>query len=143
VLNAPAGGVANTPRPRIAATILLCEDEPGLRRLMLQVLERNGFAVIETDSAEQALREYAQFEGTIDLLLSDVVLPEMTGPELAAQLQGRQPSLQVIITSGTASADVIDPLREGSASFLAKPFKPSELVDRVIDLLSRRPREGD
>jgi DNA-binding NtrC family response regulator len=104
------------------------------------VLTRNGFVVLEAVSAEDALDVYSRFAEHIDVLLSDVVLPEMAGPELAAQLQSAQPDLLVVMMSGTASSDVITHLREGSAVFLAKPFKPSELVDQVISLLSRRVR---
>jgi CheY-like chemotaxis protein len=127
-------------RARVNANILLCEDDPGLRRLALQVLTRNGFVVLEAVSAEDALDVYSRFDEHIDVLLSDVVLPEMAGPELAAQLQSVQADLLVVMMSGTASSDVIAHLREGSAVFLAKPFKPSELVDQVISLLSRRVR---
>ncbi len=127
-------------RARMNANILLCEDDPGLRRLALQVLTRNGFVVLEAVSAEDALDVYSRFAEHIDVLLSDVVLPEMAGPDLAAQLQSAQPDLLVVMMSGTASSDVITHLREGSAVFLAKPFKPSELVDQVISLLSRRVR---
>ena len=128
-----------TTRAQMSGTILLCEDDPGLRRLALQVLQRNGFVVLETASAQDALEASASFDGDIDLLLSDVVLGGMTGPELAARLQREQPELLVVMMSGTASPDAIDELREGSAIFMAKPFRPSELVDQVMGLLSRRP----
>lgn len=132
-----------TARARMSGTVLLCEDDPGLRRLALQVLQRNGFVVLETASAQEALDANASFDGVIDLLLSDVVLGGMTGPELAARLQRDQPQLLVVMMSGTASPDVIVELREGSAIFMAKPFRPSELVDQVMGLLSRRPQSGD
>jgi len=132
-----------TSRTRMSGTILLCEDDPGLRRLALQVLQRNGFVVLETASAHDALEASASFDGVIDLLLSDVVLGGMSGPELAARLQREQPELLVVMMSGTASPDVIVELREGSAIFMAKPFRPSELVDQVMGLLSRRPQSGD
>jgi FixJ family two-component response regulator len=63
---------------------------------------------------------------------------EMSGRELAAALQAKIPELMVLIVSGTASRSVIDELNEGTAEFLAKPFKPSELVDNVHNLLARR-----
>jgi signal transduction histidine kinase/ActR/RegA family two-component response regulator len=129
---------ARTSRAPLSGTILLCEDDAGLRRLALQVLRRNGFDVLETASAEEALEQRSAYGDTIDLLVSDVVLPLMAGSELAAQLQEEQPSLRVLLMSGTATDDVISHLREGSATFLAKPFRPSQLVDAVVSLLSRR-----
>lgn len=124
-------------RPRIAATILLCEDDAGLRRLARQVLSRHGFDVLETVSAEDALETRERYEGRVDLLVTDVVLPEMQGTELAERLQSRDRDLLVVVMSGTASPDVIEGLIQGSATFLPKPFKPSALVDEVIGLLSR------
>ncbi len=136
---------APAPTPRIArermsGTILLCEDDAGLRRLAVQVLSRNGFEVLEAESAEAALAARDAHEEPVDMLVSDVVLPEMSGPELANRLQQIQPNLLVVLMSGTAQPSVIDELREGSATFLAKPFKPSELVDEVAALLTRRSR---
>jgi CheY-like chemotaxis protein len=130
-------------RARISATILLCEDDSGLRRLALQVLQRNGFVVLEAVSAEDALEIRARYREPIDLLLSDVVLPEMTGPQLASRLQGEEPELLVVLMSGTASPDVIEGLVPGSATFVPKPFKPSALVDEVMSLLSRRTTRVD
>ncbi len=129
-------------RARVSATILLCEDDAGLRRLALQVLQRNGFVVLEAVSAEDALEVRARYGERIDLLLSDVVLPEMAGPQLARLLQDEDPGLLVVMMSGTASEDVIEHLDAGSATFIAKPFRPSALVDEVISLLSRRARAG-
>jgi signal transduction histidine kinase/CheY-like chemotaxis protein len=134
---APASAPA-TPRARIAANILLVEDDPGLRRLALQVLQRNGFVVLEAVSAEDALEVLSRPHEPLDVLVCDVVLPEMTGPVLAATLQRGQPNLLVLMMSGTAAPQVIDALTPGTAAFLAKPFKPSTLVDEVIGLLSRR-----
>lgn len=129
---------APSPRARIAANILLVEDDPGLRRLALQVLQRNGFVVLEAATAEEALELHHRSREHLDLLVCDVVLPEMTGPALAGILQSEQPGLVVLMMSGTASPEVIDALAPGTAAFLAKPFKPSALVDEVIGLLSRR-----
>ena len=141
-LSAPVSSDPRT-RARMSGTILLCEDDPGLRRLALQVLQRNGFVVLEAVSAEDALEIRERYDQPIDLLLSDVVLPEMSGEQLAARLQREQPALLVVMMSGTASAEVIAGLIPGSATFIAKPFKPSALVDEVISLLSRHAPRGD
>jgi two-component system cell cycle sensor histidine kinase/response regulator CckA len=125
-------------RPRGSATVLLAEDDEVLRRLMSQVLQRNGYQVIESDSAERALELAGELDGAFDLLLSDVVMGGMNGRELAATLQSRFPTLRVLLTSGTQDASVVAELTPGQSSFLAKPFKPSELIDGVHELLTRR-----
>jgi len=124
--------------PRGSATVLLAEDDEGLRRLVSQVLERNGYLVLEADSAEQAIKLAASFEGTIDLLLSDVVMGELSGIELAANLQGANPSLRVVLMSGSADESILEELLAGSSAFLAKPFRPSALIDQIHELLARR-----
>jgi PAS domain S-box-containing protein len=125
-------------RPRGSATVLLAEDDEGLRRMMVQVLRRNGYQVLDSESGESALAAFASFDGTIDLLVTDVVMGEVSGPELAERLQRAAADLRVLIVSGTADETVLENLRPRSCAFLAKPFKPSQLVDHVHELLSRR-----
>jgi FixJ family two-component response regulator len=71
------------------------------------------------------------------VLISDVVMGALSGPELARSLQNDDPLLRVLLISGTADATVVEPLAEGTGQFLAKPFKPSELIDEVHGLLER------
>jgi PAS domain S-box-containing protein len=127
-----------TERPRGSAEVLLAEDDEGLRTLMAQVLGRNGYVVVEAASAEQALELARTRESPIDVLISDVVMDMLSGPELARSLQGVHPSLRVLFISGTADATVLDVLTEGTGTFLAKPFKPSELIDAIHELLERQ-----
>jgi PAS domain S-box-containing protein len=124
--------------PRGSATILLAEDDEGLRRLVTQVLERNGYLVLESFSGESALDLAEEFEGPIDLLLSDVVMAELSGLELAQTLQAANPNLRVVLMSGSADQTVLESLVPGSSAFLAKPFRPSELIDQIHELLARR-----
>jgi PAS domain S-box-containing protein len=119
------------------ATILLAEDDEGLRRLIVQALERNGYLVLEANSGERALELARDFEGPIDLLLSDVVMGLISGHDLALALQASNPELAVILMSGTADAGVLDGLISGTGSFLAKPFRPSALIDEIHALLAR------
>ena len=125
-------------RTRGFATILVAEDDDALRRLMVQVLSRNGYQVLEGASGEEARSLAERYEGPIDLLVSDVVLGGLSGPELATELQVSRPSLLVLLTSGTADASVLAGLAAGTSMFLAKPFRPSALIDGVQDLLARR-----
>ena len=127
--------VAETPRG--SATILLADDDEALRRLMSQVLSRNGYRVEETASGEEALALFSEIDADVDLLVSDVVMGELSGPELATKLREAQPGLKVLLTSGTAEATVLDDLGPGRTAFLAKPFKPSGLIDAVHELLAR------
>jgi two-component system cell cycle sensor histidine kinase/response regulator CckA len=130
--------VAEIDRAHDTATVLIVDDDEELRRFMSRILERNGYRVVLADSAEAALEVVDDFIGTFDLLVSDFVMGGMTGQDLALALQAKNPSLMVLIVSGTANRSVISELNEGSAEFLAKPFKPSELVDNVHNLLARR-----
>jgi two-component system cell cycle sensor histidine kinase/response regulator CckA len=120
------------------ATVLIVDDDDELRHFMSRILERNGYRVVLADSAEAALDVAEEFMGPFDLLVSDFVMGEMSGRELALALQAKNPALMVLIVSGTANRSVISELNEGSAEFLSKPFKPSELVDNVHTLLARR-----
>jgi CheY-like chemotaxis protein len=124
---------------RGTATILLAEDDDALRQMMVQVLDRNGYHVLAIEDGTRALELAGDYDGTIDLLVSDVVMPGLSGPELALTLQKSRPSLRVLLTSGTADASVLEGLAPRTAVFLAKPFRPSQLIDRVHELLARRP----
>jgi two-component system, cell cycle sensor histidine kinase and response regulator CckA len=129
---------ATDDRPRGTATVLVAEDDTALRQLMVRVLSRNGYLVLVADSGEKAV-ELAKNAGTsLDLLVSDVVLPGLAGPDLAKRLQRKHAALRVLLTSGTADASVLEGLSPGSSAFLAKPFRPSALIDQVYDLLARR-----
>jgi PAS domain S-box-containing protein len=125
-------------RPRGSATILIVDDDDELRRFMSRILERNGYRVVEANSGEAALQVVAEFDGTFDLLVSDFVMGEMSGRDLASTLQSQNQDLLVLLVSGTASRRILDDLKPGTSEFLAKPFKPSDLVDHVHDLLAHR-----
>jgi two-component system cell cycle sensor histidine kinase/response regulator CckA len=119
------------------ATVLIAEDDESLRRLMAQVLRRNGYGVLVTSSGEAALEESRSFDSPIDLLVSDVMMGELSGPVLARTLQDERPTLRVLLTSGTANESITRQLVEGTSAFLAKPFRPSEFIDAIRELLAR------
>jgi two-component system cell cycle sensor histidine kinase/response regulator CckA len=125
-------------RPPGTATVLIAEDDDDLRRMMVQVLSRNGYDVIVAPSGEEALLRGAEVGGSIDLLVSDVVMADLSGPDLAESLQAENAELRVLLMSGTADESVLAGLLPGTAAFLPKPFRPSVLIDQVHALLSRR-----
>jgi PAS domain S-box-containing protein len=130
--------VEAAPRPRGGATVLLAEDEDGIRELVSRVLTRTGYTVLEAENGERALALAEDLGDGVELLVSDVVMGGVSGHELALELQSRWPSLLVVLVSGNIDESVIDDLTEGSAAFLAKPFRPSELLEVIEELLATR-----
>jgi PAS domain S-box-containing protein len=124
--------------PGDGATVLLAEDEDGIRELIGRILRHNGFEVLEAASAEAALELADAVDGQIHLLVSDVVLGGMTGEALAASMQAQRPELLVVLVSGNVDATVVESVTPGTGVFLAKPFRPSELVGVISELRSRR-----
>jgi two-component system cell cycle sensor histidine kinase/response regulator CckA len=118
------------------STVLLVEDEPVVRDVTRDVLEHAGYRVFDCNGPEEALRLAGELRGRIGLLLSDVVMPSMNGPELASRLQSLQPGLITIFMSGYADHDVLrTAMKSGKASFLQKPFTISVLLSRVAAAL--------
>ena len=113
--------------------ILVVEDEPSLRLLVRKVLERSGFEVLEAASGRAALELWDQDKPHVDLLLTDMVMPDgMSGRQLAERLKADNPALKVLYTSGY-STELLGKdlgLQEG-ANFLQKPYPPSKLVQTV------------
>ncbi len=117
-------------------TILLVEDEGAIRQVAARVLTMQGYAVVEAESGEDAIAKVAALGCPIDLLLTDMVMPGLTGPELATQLRASQPNLRVLFTSGY-SADAV--ARQfgltDNWSFIAKPYALSDLSAEVRRVL--------
>jgi len=122
--------------PSGTETILLAEDEDAVRSLTREILARQGYRVLEARTGGDALSVSAAYAGRIDLLLTDVVMPEMGGRELAQRLLMQRPSLKVVYVSGHADEKVVR-LRtlEPGAVFLRKPFTPGGLAAAVRDTL--------
>jgi signal transduction histidine kinase/ActR/RegA family two-component response regulator len=129
-------GAPSIDRP---VTVLLAEDERGLRRLMKASLEGDGFTVLEAADGRTAVDIAEQHCGRIDLLLSDVVMPGYTGPEVAARVVADRPETRVMFVSGYAPETLGD-LRVAGAEtlLLAKPFTMDDLSDRVKAVLAGR-----
>jgi CheY-like chemotaxis protein len=119
-------------------TILLVEDEPAVRELARTVLSEQGYAVIEAQNSEDAVRLAGRHRSEIHLLLTDVVMPGMSGRDLAKHLTALHPCLRVLYMSGYTHNVIAEngTLEEG-LSFLQKPFTPRALTQRVRETLDR------
>jgi PAS domain S-box-containing protein len=128
---------ASIHRSTAGATILLVEDESPLLTMVRLMLEELGYQVLATSSAEEALELGQADDGReIDLLLTDVVLPEMGGKELAEVLQVANPNLKVLFMSGYAlQASVSEEADEEKTNFLAKPFRMKDLAAKLQEIL--------
>ncbi len=127
---------APTPEAPMRETILLVEDEAGIRALVRKILKRERYNVIEAGSGEEASTVAGAFDGRIDLLLTDVMLPGMGGRDLAEGLREALPDLSVLYVSGfTADESVRAGVFPRGAKFLQKPFTLSALISKVREAL--------
>jgi two-component system cell cycle sensor histidine kinase/response regulator CckA len=118
-------------------TILLVEDEDGLRSLNARGLRSRGYSVIEASNGVEAMEALEQKNGAVDLVVSDVVMPEMDGPTLLRKMRGRNPDLKIIFVSGYAEDAFAKSLEENEKfDFLAKPFALSALVAKVKETMA-------
>jgi CheY-like chemotaxis protein len=117
-------------------TILLVEDEPGVRQLVREMLHRLGYTIVEAGGGAEALRLFEQYQGSIDLLLTDVIMPQMSGRDLAERLRAVRPSLKVLYISGyTDDMLAHHGVLESNVFLLPKPFAPDELAKKLRDVL--------
>ena len=121
-------------------TILLVEDEAPVRAVARSILQRHGYRILEASSAGEALLHCEQHDGEIHLLLSDVVMPQMRGPDLAKRLLRERGNMRVLCMSGYTGGplDVVD---KGFA-FLKKPFTAQSLARKVRDVLDEKKPVG-
>lgn len=129
--------VANRPQAR-AETILIVDDEPLVRDLMRRALGDQGYRVLWAASAAEAMASASSHDGRIHLLVTDVILPDLHGPQLARHILGRRPDMAVLYVSGFighggAGPDTLAP----DAPFMQKPFTPSALAAKVRECLNR------
>jgi two-component system, cell cycle sensor histidine kinase and response regulator CckA len=117
-------------------TILLVEDDEQVRALVRTLLTNDGFRVIEARTGAEGLRLAQEHHGKIDLLLSDMLLPEISGYDVAAQLKARHPEMKVILMTGWVEGEIVERcVAELGAAFLDKPFAPARLRQLVRELL--------
>ena len=132
----PAPAPALVTRAGGVETILLAEDEPGVRRFVRQTLERNGYTVLESSSGREAIDVARRHSGPIGLLLTDVIMPEMGGAELADQFASIRPGVPVICMSGYTDRLWVQP--QIPASYIQKPFTSTALLAQIRALLDPR-----
>ncbi|MGB7510611.1 MAG: PAS domain S-box protein [Pelodictyon phaeoclathratiforme] len=118
-------------------TILLVEDEPGILKLCKLILEQNGYNVLAFERAADAIRMEKNYPGTIDLLVTDVIMPEMNGAELSKRLLAARPELNVLFISGY-TADIIpqNTIVDSQLNFIQKPFNPKSLTTIIYNILN-------
>jgi two-component system cell cycle sensor histidine kinase/response regulator CckA len=120
-------------------TILLVEDYGKVRDLAKNVLVRHGYEVLTAGSGDDALAICTAYEGAIDVLVTDVNMAGMTGPELAKRIVAIRSDIAVLYMSGYAG-DVLDGHdRSGGTSFIGKPFTPADLAQKVRELVLKTP----
>jgi PAS domain S-box-containing protein len=124
-------------------SILLVEDEAGVRKFVRSILEKQGYTVLEAADTEEALRTAADSAAEFDLLLTDVIMPRLNGPELADRVTALRPGLKVLYMSGYTDRTIrLQSGLEGEAHFIQKPFTPGALVQKLRELL-RQPAAAD
>jgi CheY-like chemotaxis protein len=135
---------------RGSETILLVEDEEMVRKLVRETLEREGYRILDAAGPLEAQKIARSHNGTIHLMITDVVMPKMSGRELADRLVRERPDLKVLYMSGyTDSAVVNNGVLDGDMEFLQKPFSPAVLTRKVRQVLeiadgkTRRAGGGD
>jgi len=128
--------------PGGSETILLVEDDESVRSLAVAVLIQNGYTVIETGHPTAALSMVASHEGPIDLLITDVVMPGLSGRRLVGELSPLMPGMRVLYMSGyTDNAIVHHGVLDPGLAFLQKPFAPDAFLRKVRDVLDSLPAD--
>jgi two-component system cell cycle sensor histidine kinase/response regulator CckA len=140
---APADATSRPPSherlPRGTETVLLAEDDETVRTVMRALLEAQGYRVLEAGSGKAALEVAAREPGTIDLLIADVVMPEMSGRVLADTLAAMGITAKVLFVSGHTDRTIRERgVNEGSSALLRKAFSPAELLTKVREVLGAR-----
>ena len=131
----PAGQIVPPAAPGGVETVLLVEDEVVLRRLAHRVLTQHGYTVLEAGDGHEALAVVEETDGPIDLVLTDVVMPNLSGPELGERMSSLRPEAKVVYMSGYTDADGSSAAIDRGAEFIAKPFTPSALIAKLRAVL--------
>jgi DNA-binding NtrC family response regulator len=123
----------------IHETILVVEDDSAIRKLVKLLLEHAGYEVLTAGSANEAMRVDAACAGHIHLLLSDIMMPDLAGPDLADAMKQRRPEMRVMLMSGYPDGAML--VLNHGWHFIQKPFLPEALLERVTDVLHTTVRD--
>jgi len=116
--------------------VLVVDDDALVRSVAVKALQARGYSVLAAGSPGEAFELARDYQGEVHLVLSDVVVPGMTGPDVVAQIRARRPGLRVLFMSGYAEhAAMRDALQVGRSRFIQKPFTPVALVRAVREVL--------
>jgi DNA-binding NtrC family response regulator len=126
---------AHREHPRGTETILLLEDEEPLRQVMCESLIASGYIVLQAGRGDQAIALARQYNGSIPLIISDVVLPDMNGPAVVAKIQAMHSEAKVLYVSGYADVPVAQQLITEGATFLQKPVLRGDLLRKIDEML--------
>jgi CheY-like chemotaxis protein len=138
-----AAGADLPPAGSGRGTILVVEDEKGVRHLLRETLEGAGYTVLDTADPEEGLQMARDYAGPIHLLLTDVVMPGMGGPELAGRMREFRRDFKVAYVSGYSEEAISKRgVLEDGSELIEKPFKPSDLVARVARIFATDPSPG-
>jgi CheY-like chemotaxis protein len=133
---APGRQTTSPPLIRGSGTVLLIEDDPALRNLLSETLEGGGYTVLVADGGAKALEIAAEYPGAIQLVVTDVIMPGLTGRQAAQEIQAGRPEVRILFISGyTDEAIARHGLLEPGVNFLAKPFTPDALLRKVRAVL--------
>jgi DNA-binding NtrC family response regulator len=130
----PGGPSGDEPMAR-GETVLVVDDDEAIRTVVRDILRRHGYVVLDAPDAMKALELVARYTGTIHLLVSDVVMPRMSGRTLAARLREGRPGLKVVFMSGYTQQGVVYRDLPSGVAFMQKPFTPDRLVRTVRSVL--------
>ena len=138
LLQDSSGDEAQPPRAQASETILVVEDEKSVRDLTVRMLQKLGYAVLIASGGAEAIEIASAYTGAISLLLTDVVMPGMSGRQVADQLLGSRPGLKVLYLSGYTDTIVVHHgVLENGLHFLPKPFSREGLAKKIREILGQ------
>ncbi|SPE36266.1 hypothetical protein SBA3_240005 [Candidatus Sulfopaludibacter sp. SbA3] len=123
------------PEQRGVETILVAEDEPALRKKVCEMLENAGYQVLAGKDVDEVIQIAMHHKGPLDLLLTDVVMPDLSGPQLAQHLQTLYPQMKVLYMSGYPSPRQRNAALASDAEFIQKPFTKQKVLRRLREVL--------
>ena len=124
-------------------TILIVDDEGVVLSFVSSILKEKGYTVLEARSASEALQLCRNHDAGIDLLLIDIVMPDMGGGQLARELERLRPGIPVLYMSGYTQYTIHHGVLQSESSFIWKPFAPDELLNKVRELLDHPRQERE